>query len=531
MNFSIRTKLLLISGLSFLMLAAMVILVSNFMIGSIIRESEKVVDDSTNALFTEKVRSLFDCLEKQYTSLQATLKETGLAGTHMAKTYEDDAKTEIIKALSSLYYAQGKAKDAKSSPFLIDEQGVIILHPSLPQGDKSVTGLPFIQKMLAQDQGTMQYEYKQEKKWMFFKKFAPWKWTVGYIIPENVKYAGVNNISSLLLSLRNRLGFIVAIMAVIATLILGGYITWKIVRPINRVILGINDGSESVVEAASQTAETNHSIAQGASEQAAAIEETSSACEEMDAMSRQNADNAHQANILMEATNQVVVQANNSMTELTTSMQEISTASSETAKIIKTIDEIAFQTNLLALNAAVEAARAGEAGAGFAVVADEVRSLAMRAAEAARNTAALIEKTVTKVKDGSNLVSKTAEDFSQVNSNAAKVKGLVAEITAASNEQAQGIEQINKTVAEMDKVVQQNAAHAQEGASASEQLSNEAREMKGRVLELVKLVGGNGHAGSEEEASTKGHGQSLSLGTGRVSGEKISQIIAGKTLD
>jgi methyl-accepting chemotaxis protein len=138
----------------------------------------------------------------------------------------------------------------------------------------------------------------------------------------------------------------------------------------------------------------------------------------------------------------------------------------------------------------VEAARAGEAGAGFAVVADEVRNLALRAAEAAKNTANLIEGTVKKVKDGSDLTAKTNEAFKQVADSANKVAQLVAEITAASKEQAQGIEQVNKAVTEMDKVVQQNASGAEESASASEELTAQAEQMKGMVGELIALVGG-----------------------------------------
>jgi methyl-accepting chemotaxis protein len=177
------------------------------------------------------------------------------------------------------------------------------------------------------------------------------------------------------------------------------------------------------------------------------------------------------------------------MGQLTTSMQEISKASEDTSKIIKTIDEIAFQTNLLALNAAVEAARAGEAGAGFAVVADEVRNLAMRAAEAAKNTAALIEGTVKKISDGTALVKTTSDAFNDVAASTKKAYGLIGEIAAASNEQAQGIEQVNIAVTEMDKVTQQNAATAEETASASEELSAQAEEMKRIVSDLTAMVG------------------------------------------
>jgi methyl-accepting chemotaxis protein len=178
------------------------------------------------------------------------------------------------------------------------------------------------------------------------------------------------------------------------------------------------------------------------------------------------------------------------MQELTGSMNAISTASEETRKIVKTIDEIAFQTNLLALNAAVEAARAGEAGAGFAVVADEVRSLAMRAAEAARNTADLIDDTVRKIQGGADLVGKTNDAFTEVDENASEAGHLVAEIASASKEQAEGVELINRAVTEMDKVVQQNAASAEENASASEEMNAQALQMRSYVAELVRLVEG-----------------------------------------
>ena len=269
------------------------------------------------------------------------------------------------------------------------------------------------------------------------------------------------------------------------------YVTRSIVGSLSRVIEGLSEGAEKLTEASSLVSSANQTLADGSSQQAASIEETSSSIEEMASMTRQNADNAAHANGLMTETGKVVEEANSSMAELNTSMGEISAASEETGKIVKTIDEIAFQTNLLALNAAVEAARAGEAGAGFAVVADEVRNLAIRAAEAAKNTATLIEGTVKKVKNGSDIVARTNEAFAKVATGSKKAGDLVGEITAASQEQAQGIQQINKAVAEMDKVVQQNAATAQESSSAADEMRAQTEHIDGIITDLVCLVGGS----------------------------------------
>ena len=290
---------------------------------------------------------------------------------------------------------------------------------------------------------------------------------------------------------------VISLLGLALGVILAVVITRSITKPINRIIDNLNEGSDQVASASFQISSSSQALAEGASEQAAAIEETSSSLEEMASMTKQNANNAGEADVLMKEATQVVAKANETMAELTQSMALISGASEETSKIIKTIDEIAFQTNLLALNAAVEAARAGEAGAGFAVVADEVRNLAIRAAEAAKNTSNLIEDTITQVTNGSNLVSKTNEAFQEVSKSTGKVGELVGEIAAASQEQAQGIDQVNQAVNQMDQVIQSNAANAEESASASEEMNAQAENMRDVVNDLVKLVMGMSKANGD----------------------------------
>jgi len=242
-------------------------------------------------------------------------------------------------------------------------------------------------------------------------------------------------------------------------------------------------------------------------------------------MTRQNAGNAAQAKVFMAEARQIVDKVDDQMKRMVTAIQDVTKSSEETGKIIKTIDEIAFQTNLLALNAAVEAARAGEAGAGFAVVADEVRNLALRAADAAKNTSSLIENTIVTVKNSRDLTVQTQDAFKENIQITNKVGQLVDEIAAASHEQALGIAQIGKAMVEMDKVVQQTAANAEESAGASEEMNAQAVQMKSYVKKLVMIVDGdhNGNDVRQTERFIAHEGQSaLSLPTRRGPSRKLS---------
>ena len=281
------------------------------------------------------------------------------------------------------------------------------------------------------------------------------------------------------------------VIALAVGIVLAIFITRSIVGPISKVIQGLSAGSEQVTSAAGQVSSASQSLAEGASEQASSLEESSAALEEMASMTRQNADNAGKADVLMGTTKKVVGEGAKAVNQVSGAIELIKNSARETAKIIKTIDEIAFQTNLLALNAAVEAARAGEAGKGFAVVAEEVRNLARRAADAAKTTSELIETSQKNADTSVTMVENLTKTFVGIEESSGKVATLVSEIAAASKEQAQGIEQVNTGVAEMDKVVQQNAANAEESASASEELSGQAEELKVMVGELTMIVGGN----------------------------------------
>ncbi len=270
-------------------------------------------------------------------------------------------------------------------------------------------------------------------------------------------------------------------------------------RHLRGVAAGLAEGAEQITSASSQVATSSQTLAQGASEQAASLEETSSSSEEITSMTRKNAENSQAAAGVMAEVDQRVTEGNRTLKEMVQSMQEITGSSDKISKIIKVIDEIAFQTNILALNAAVEAARAGEAGMGFAVVADEVRSLAQRSAQAAKDTAALIEESIAKSNEGSQRLEHVTQVIRAITESTAKVKTLVDEVNLGSQEQARGIEHISKSIAEMDRVTQSNAASAEQSASASEEMSAQAEALQNIARELRTLVGGGG---SEDERNS-----------------------------
>ncbi|HXT68877.1 MAG TPA: methyl-accepting chemotaxis protein [Vicinamibacterales bacterium] len=295
------------------------------------------------------------------------------------------------------------------------------------------------------------------------------------------------------------------IVGVLASIGLGLGIALIIIRTTNRVLRdsvgALTQGAEQVSSASGQVSSSAQSLSQGATEQAASLEETSASMEEMASMTRQNAEHSQTAAGLMNEVDANVQQSNGALGDMVASMAAIEESSRQVAKIIKTIDEIAFQTNILALNAAVEAARAGEAGMGFAVVADEVRNLAQRSAQAAKDTAGLIEASVVKSQAGSVKVTQVAASITAITESVSKVKGLVEEVSVASRQQAQGIDQVSQAIAQMEKVTQTTAATAEESAAASEELSAQAETSLAVVSKLSALVGGGAEAARTERSA------------------------------
>ncbi len=271
---------------------------------------------------------------------------------------------------------------------------------------------------------------------------------------------------------------------------LGFYMSASITRPINKVAKGLGEAAQQVTAASGQLSSASQQLAAGSSEQASSMEETSTTLEEILSMVQQNSENTRQADSLSALAKTAADKGNAEMQDMMESMNDLKKSSDQIAKIIKVIDEIAFQTNILALNAAVEAARAGEAGMGFAVVAEEVRNLAQRSAQAAKDTAAIIESNIELSQKGVDVARRVSGSLAEITDQAKKVNDLMNEIAAAGQEQSQGISQITKAMGQIGTTAQQSAAAAEESSATSEELDSQAEVLQDIVMDLFALVEG-----------------------------------------
>ncbi|MBW8888819.1 MAG: hypothetical protein JF616_13775 [Fibrobacteres bacterium] len=334
-------------------------------------------------------------------------------------------------------------------------------------------------------------------------KFAAYVGVVGKLSDWNAEHGkDAGDRISVAVSGANRGLAIGLLIAVFAAAALGFLLSRSITIALKAIIEGLSAGSRQIGAASGQVSQSSQSLAEGASVQASSLEETSASLEELSSMTKQNSDNARQANAMAGEASASAQESRVSMERMGRAIGKIKASADETAKIIKTIDEIAFQTNLLALNAAVEAARAGDAGKGFAVVAEEVRNLARRSAEAAKSTASLIEDSQKNADNGVAVSGEVGRFLGQIAEKVQKLSGLVGEVSTASEEQTKGITQISIAVTEMDKVTQGNAASAEESASASEELFAQAKELGDMVSSLVGLVDGASSAAARSAVAS-----------------------------
>lgn len=289
---------------------------------------------------------------------------------------------------------------------------------------------------------------------------------------------------------RNRL-IAVVLIALALVITMGGFV---VVLGLARTLKGVSEslamGADQVAHAAAQVSSSSQALAQGASESAATLQETFASAQEINSMAMRNAENSRNAAGLVERSGAKFTQTNQALDEMVVAMGEINASGQKISKIIKVIDEIAFQTNILALNAAVEAARAGEAGMGFAVVADEVRNLAQRSAQAAKDTALLIEESIAKSDGGKARVDRVAEAIREITKDASEVKTLVDEVSMGSQEQARGIEKMQQAFTEMERAGQSTAATAEESAAAAQQLTAQSQSLSDVGAQLRALVEG-----------------------------------------
>ena len=367
--------------------------------------------------------------------------------------------------------------------YIINAQGMCIAHPD--RGlvlTADISGDEFGQTIMREKEGVVRYQWEGIEKFAVFDAYERKGWFMVVTAPVDEVFADIYRLRKILLG--------IGLGGILLQGISIGWLLRRIVSaPLERVAGTLTGAAERVHSGAAQISSMGRTVAVGASDQAASIEETSSSLEEMSSMTRQNAENADLASQLARNSLESFKSTRLSMDQLSAAMEEIEKANAETQRIIKTIDEIAFQTNLLALNAAVEAARAGEAGAGFAVVAEEVRNLALRASQASQDTARLIEGAASRVKDGARLAETVQNAFGDVSEHADRVSQLLAEISAASGEQAEGIRQTNSAVSKMDDVVQQNASNAQQASASAEELTNQAEALRRSVRQLALILG------------------------------------------
>jgi methyl-accepting chemotaxis protein len=472
---SIKNKIIMLTVL----VASLIVMSSLFFTLNTIREQLLSAGEKEITELVEVTYNVLDMYNKKAKKGEITL---------------DQAKQMAMYQVSQMKY-QGK-----NYIWLTDYNDNMLTHPTLT--GKSITsvadknGITFFHDgvVLAKKDGEGFVNYHWTKqgvdsskvfpKVSYFKSFPEWEWVIatGIYVDEVNDIVKATFVKTLLF---NIVILVLIVVAVILTLVK------DIVKSMEQITNDLDDTSRMVESASLELDANSQELSSGSTEQAASVQETSSTLEETSSMIQQNNENTKQAAFLAKQSKEFATKSNEEMGKMILSIDELKKSSDEISKIIKVIDEIAFQTNILSLNAAVEAARAGDAGKGFAVVAEEVRTLAQKSAQAAKETAKIIERNIQISQTSSEITKEVQKSIKGIDEQDKKVSDLLDEIAVATNEQAQGVDQINKAVSQMEIVISSNAQMAEKSAVASKDLYNQTSNMNEIIGRLRAFVNGS----------------------------------------
>lgn len=474
-KFSIKQKIILL-----VLVAAVLISVSSiFLTVANIRSTLTAENKTKITNIVETAASILKLYSEKVENNQISLEEAQKKAIEEINAINFDGSNYLwITNYDYLYLAHPK-KQGDSGAELTDKNGVKII----VEGTKVATekGAGFVTYYWPKPG---QSEAKVYPKLSYFVDFPKWKWVIG----TGIYIDQINN-SVLNATLQIVLASIAVVSIILIVMIFT--IIKNIVSTIEGIVGDINSSSEEISQASSELETASEKMAESSTEQASAIQETSSTLEETSSMVQQNRDNTKQAAILAKQSKESAAKSNEEMQRMMVSMEDLKKSSNEIAKIIKVIDEIAFQTNILSLNAAVEAARAGDAGKGFSVVAEEVRNLAQRSANAAKETASIIESNIILSENSAEMAKNVNVSLEEIDNESKKVSGLLDEILIATEEQTQGVSQINKAISQMEIVLGSNAQIAEESSASAKNLHKQTLNMTDIINRLTTFVEGD----------------------------------------